>query len=304
MVDPEGVLRPEAAAARPPPCATVRHAQSAAPRRPAASRGARLPRDPDRRDRRCSRLFVALPLLVERLPDAHQLATNMVILSLLAISFDLCWGFSGIMSFGQALFFGVAGYVVALVGNELGLQPALGVVPLGHAGRPAARRSCSAAFLLLGQAHADHHLRRARHAHRRPTPPSGWSPAGSMSAPATAFRSGQAAAASAPTSSSRARLLFPGADLPGRWSMPAPLPRALAVRPRARRHAPERGAARLLRLPVQVFKALVFSFAGMIAGPRRRALQLPPGLHRPRQHGPGPVDHGGASTACSAAPAR
>ena len=55
---------------------------------------------------------------------------------------------------------------------------------------------------------------------------------------------------------------------------------------------------------VQVFKALIFSLRRHDRRPVRRALQLSPGLHRPGQHGPGPVDHGGASTACSAAPAR
>src|SRR5260370_20648835 len=62
--------------------------------------------------------FVAallLPVVLGERTDLITLATNVLILSLLAISFDLCWGFSGIMSFGQALFFGVAGYVIALV---------------------------------------------------------------------------------------------------------------------------------------------------------------------------------------------
>ena len=38
-----------------------------------------------------------------------------LILGLLALSFDLVWGYSGIMSFGQALFFGMAGYSAALL---------------------------------------------------------------------------------------------------------------------------------------------------------------------------------------------
>jgi ABC-type branched-subunit amino acid transport system permease subunit len=52
-------------------------------------------------------------------PELVTLATNVLILAMLAISFDLCWGYSGIMSFGQAFFFGVAGYVIALVGRDL-----------------------------------------------------------------------------------------------------------------------------------------------------------------------------------------
>lgn len=70
------------------------------------------------------------PLLLEARPELITLATNLLILSLLAISFDLCWGYSGIMSFGQALFFGVAGYVVALVGRDLELSHAVGTLPL------------------------------------------------------------------------------------------------------------------------------------------------------------------------------
>ena len=42
-------------------------------------------------------------------PELKKGSIEMLILSLLAISFDLCWGLSGIMSFGQALFFGSAG---------------------------------------------------------------------------------------------------------------------------------------------------------------------------------------------------
>src|SRR5213080_2059369 len=41
-------------------------------------------------------------------------ATRVLILCLFALSFDLVWGYAGIMSFGQAVFFGTAGYGVAL----------------------------------------------------------------------------------------------------------------------------------------------------------------------------------------------
>ncbi len=80
-------------------------------------------------------LFVAASLLVVPFALAERtelvtLMTNVLILSMLAISFDLCWGYSGIMSFGQALFFGVAGYVVALVGRELGFSHIWGSLPL------------------------------------------------------------------------------------------------------------------------------------------------------------------------------
>jgi branched-chain amino acid transport system permease protein len=56
-------------------------------------------------------------LLLGTLSGGYEqtIVTKLVLLSLLAISFDLCWGYSGIMAFGQALFFGSAGYVVALL---------------------------------------------------------------------------------------------------------------------------------------------------------------------------------------------
>ncbi|WP_208539063.1 branched-chain amino acid ABC transporter permease [Algihabitans albus] len=57
--------------------------------------------------------------------------TTMLILAKLAISFDLCWGYSGIMSFGQGLFFGLAGYVVAKFAEELGWLQIFFVVPMG-----------------------------------------------------------------------------------------------------------------------------------------------------------------------------
>jgi branched-chain amino acid transport system permease protein len=75
-------------------------------------------------------LALALPLALRSHPELTTLATNMLILSLLAISFDLCWGYSGIMSFGQALFFGVASYVIALVGRDLGFSQLLLTLPL------------------------------------------------------------------------------------------------------------------------------------------------------------------------------
>ena len=59
------------------------------------------------------------------------IVTRMIILGMLAISFDLCWGYSGIMTFGQALFFGMSGYVVALLANKAGFVQLWGVIPLG-----------------------------------------------------------------------------------------------------------------------------------------------------------------------------
>ncbi len=58
------------------------------------------------------------------------IASRMLILAMLAISFDLCWGYSGIMTFGQALFFGMAGYVAALLANKLGFVQILAIIPI------------------------------------------------------------------------------------------------------------------------------------------------------------------------------
>ncbi len=64
-------------------------------------------------------LLLAVPLFVSDFLTI--IITRMIILAMLAISFDLCWGYSGIMTFGQALFFGIAGYVVAMLANKAGV---------------------------------------------------------------------------------------------------------------------------------------------------------------------------------------
>ncbi len=75
-------------------------------------------------------IMVAAPIALNSRPELITLITNIAILSLLAISFDLCWGFSGIMSFGQGLFFGVPGYAIALVGRDLGVSQIWLTLPL------------------------------------------------------------------------------------------------------------------------------------------------------------------------------
>ena len=58
-------------------------------------------------------------------------ATRVVILALFAVSFDMVWGYAGIMSFGQALFFGSAGYGVALLARDLDITSIAVVLPAG-----------------------------------------------------------------------------------------------------------------------------------------------------------------------------
>ncbi len=73
-------------------------------------------------------VLVALPLVTS---EFHTIiASRMLLLAMLAISFDLCWGYSGIMTFGQALFFGSAGYVAALLANDAGFSKSWGIVPV------------------------------------------------------------------------------------------------------------------------------------------------------------------------------
>jgi branched-chain amino acid transport system permease protein len=73
-------------------------------------------------------LFLCLPLAVD---DFWVLFfTRVFILGLLALSFDLVWGYAGILSFGQALFFGVAGYSCALLATKAGITSILLLLPL------------------------------------------------------------------------------------------------------------------------------------------------------------------------------
>jgi branched-chain amino acid transport system permease protein len=72
-------------------------------------------------------IFAVLPLA---LADYLTIfLTRVLILALLALSFDLVWGYAGILSFGQALFFGTAGYGVALLARDLGITSIFMVLP-------------------------------------------------------------------------------------------------------------------------------------------------------------------------------
>jgi len=71
-------------------------------------------------------VFAAAPIMLAEYLTVF--VTHVLILALLALSFDLVWGYSGIMSFGQALFFG-AGYGVALLARDLGITSVFIVLP-------------------------------------------------------------------------------------------------------------------------------------------------------------------------------
>ncbi|HJS84328.1 MAG TPA: branched-chain amino acid ABC transporter permease [Acetobacteraceae bacterium] len=72
-------------------------------------------------------LFAVAPLLVA--DYIAVFASRLLILAMLAISFDLVFGYAGIMSFGQALFFGAGGYGVALLARDLGISSAFAALP-------------------------------------------------------------------------------------------------------------------------------------------------------------------------------
>lgn len=74
-------------------------------------------------------IIVLLPLVLKDYLTVY--ATRILILCLFALSFDLVWGYAGIMSFGQAVFFGSAGYGVALLARDLGITSAVIVLPAG-----------------------------------------------------------------------------------------------------------------------------------------------------------------------------
>jgi branched-chain amino acid transport system permease protein len=71
--------------------------------------------------------LAVLPLVLEDYLTIF--VTRVLILALLALSFDLVWGYAGILSFGQALFFGSAGYGGALLARDLGITSIFILLP-------------------------------------------------------------------------------------------------------------------------------------------------------------------------------
>ncbi|WP_407149238.1 branched-chain amino acid ABC transporter permease [Bradyrhizobium sp. ORS 86] len=76
-------------------------------------------------------LLIALLLPLVLQDYLTVFATRVIILALFALSFDLVWGYAGIMSFGQALFFGAAGYGVALMARDLDITSIFLILPAG-----------------------------------------------------------------------------------------------------------------------------------------------------------------------------
>ena len=229
-------------------------------------------------------IMVSAPVALNGRPELITLITNIVILSLLAIGFDLCWGFSGIMTFGQALFFGVPGYVIALVGRDLGLSQIWLTLPLAML-TGLLLALVVALFLLLG---------------RRPSPifialgtltgsyaaerlVSGWQyvGAGNGLSAVKLLQMGSYEFVEGTEFYSLACVILLAAYLGARGLVHSQLGLVLA----GMRQNEERLA--FLGYRVQVFKVLVFSLAGMISGVAGALYSYHQGFIGPGNMGPG-----------------
>lgn len=77
----------------------------------------------------CALLLVIFgPLLLDRF--SLNVLTRSMIYAMLAITVDLLWGYTGILTFGQAAFFGVGAYATAMVLTHIGASPSLFVLAL------------------------------------------------------------------------------------------------------------------------------------------------------------------------------
>jgi branched-chain amino acid transport system permease protein len=192
------------------------------------------------------------------------IASRMLLLAMLAISFDLCWGYSGIMTFGQALFFGIAGYVIALMANEGGYIQIWTVVPISMlVGLVSAfligwflllgKRTPTIIFVALGTLTASYAAERLV---------AGWQYVGAANGMSVwdLLMVGSYVLEPGPVFYYVILGFLVAAYLASRWIVRSQLGLVLA----GMRQNEERLA--FFGYRVQVFKALLFSFAGMIAG--------------------------------------
>jgi len=77
--------------------------------------------------------LLALPYMDLKF-EILDLAMSVLIFSLAAIAFNVLLGYTGLLSFGHAAFFGGAAYLVAIVMNFAGITEFLILLPLGIAG--------------------------------------------------------------------------------------------------------------------------------------------------------------------------
>ncbi|PDS81551.1 ATP-binding cassette domain-containing protein [Rhizobium sp. L43] len=76
-------------------------------------------------------LIVFGPMFLGRF--SLNVLTRSMIYAMLAITVDLLWGYTGVLTFGQAAFFGVGAYATAMVLTHIGASPALFVLALAAA---------------------------------------------------------------------------------------------------------------------------------------------------------------------------
>lgn len=61
---------------------------------------------------------------------ATDFGSQILLFILLALSFDLAWGYTGILSFGQALFFGAGGYAAAILATQTNVTSVFVIIPV------------------------------------------------------------------------------------------------------------------------------------------------------------------------------
>lgn len=225
------------------------------------------------------------PLAMTGSPELVTLATNVLILSILAISFDLCWGYSGIMSFGQALFFGVAGYAVALIGRDLDFSHVWGTLPIAMA-TGLLLSFAFAAFLLLGRRAPSVifvSLGTLTGAYAAERLVSGWQyvGAGNGLSSVKLLRLGDVELVEGPSFYYLALGVLLVAYLASRYLVRSQFGLVLA----GMRQNEERLA--FFGYRVQVYKALIFSFAGLLAGLAGALFAYHQGFIGPGNMGPG-----------------
>ena len=71
----------------------------------------------------------AAPLLLDTY--TVNVLTRSLLLAVAAITVDLLWGYTGILSFAQAAFLAIGAYALALVSTQLGFSPGTGLLALG-----------------------------------------------------------------------------------------------------------------------------------------------------------------------------
>ena len=225
------------------------------------------------------------PLGMSSNPELVTLATNVLILSLLAISFDLCWGYSGIMSFGQALFFGVAGYVIALIGRDLEFSHGWGMLPIAMA-VGLLLSFVFASFLLLGRRTPTVifvSLGTLTGAYAAERLVSGWQyvGAGNGLSSVKLLQWGDIEMVEGPAFYYMALAILIVAYLASRYLVRSQFGLVLA----GMRQNEERLA--FFGYRIQVFKALIFSFAGLLAGLAGALYSYHQGFIGPGNMGPG-----------------